>query len=1234
MISTRRQAIERLLALGCPPLPVAPAQDPRKPYCHQQSYVVERFKPKPRRPEIQGDYCRVSYTAVGDGRAPVQGDYCRLDENLNPIARFTGKNPSWLDERGRAHSLNHKDFQNRLPTEAELAKWFANPANGVGTLGGHNGIDWLDFDAKNYSNQEDCDRDVAAVRAKVGPTWVERTGSGGYRIAVKPEQAPTFTNFTTDPSGEGHIGEALWAGRFTVLAPTIHPNGNPYRVVEAAPVAAVQSLESIGIYPTKDEQANQQRTVKRVGGATRVAVASDPSTNPWDMRNLADYLEGTHDRGDYIRCKCPAHQGTSDDSLFIHRDSGAFRCWSGCDNSRILNETKQAAIAAGYRPTAATAPAPAPAAAPFDLDTWRQRKQAQQVQERAQWFSDMAKLSGAPAGADRAAIAAAFDKQHKLSGPVEVGTFGELALPMAGQRSLVLLDGQKMTRKTSSALRSVVAQALAQGIAGVIYVPTRVLARALVAELRRLVPEFDQAILTVDQWQALNESEDEAPPAACWVVSCPESAYKLAKVEPRIICFDEANESIPRVQSGQLGLYPAESRTTIKRQLAYADMVVLAQEGLYRPTVAAVQRWGQFDPSQGEVIRRRRVPTNMTINLYIQHPSEPTEKWDGLRKDSSKGTANTAFYTWFDKAAKAQGQYPIIMPSGAEGKARVCDRVLKAEYPAIKSQVLDGRYTPSKVRRDFADNPARFAQSRDLGRVPFSPTFDSGVSIEGTYFGAQFEYIRAFEPSSNASQRGERYRDAIKGKRLRERNIYISTHGLPSMPPVEVFTADYWSDLLGKREQTEAISLAKQMGCDSLIERLDRDNPDDWRELPEFMAIAARETFFKVELLTQEWEGNGWQVVEAELDDKAPGKWSDKFYQVRQGIIEQQSRILKKSSGQALDEISGAISAAKAFKWQLGEMLGENAGATPKASDYNLLKDAEFIEAWVIASGDRSLSQLQVRALVKMAHENPQQWAELSRQFALNTLAYGLINDLPSLPCSVAVFEQARLLKDAPGLYPAIAGTLGQWTNKGIAPRDAGVWARHQAKSLARFSQHNQRINGLQFTGKTPDVKCFHKLLSMVGLDGHCTGRQSSGARLWEYRLKNADDVKAALKAASTGDRPHEVQREAYRLKTDSEVYSTLERVLKGRIDTGAAKWSEVADQLKQDPSRTSVGKESTTEVLDKVNLIPGTLVRKTTAIGWRGPVVGLKDHRTALVQWFGDECPSAVPLSSLEVAA
>jgi hypothetical protein len=82
----------------------------------------------------------------------------KRDKQGNPIPAFTGKNPSYLDRSGKPHLVNHRQYQSQLPSDRELREWFANPLNGVGTLGGWNNTIWLDLDLKQFASKEECDR--------------------------------------------------------------------------------------------------------------------------------------------------------------------------------------------------------------------------------------------------------------------------------------------------------------------------------------------------------------------------------------------------------------------------------------------------------------------------------------------------------------------------------------------------------------------------------------------------------------------------------------------------------------------------------------------------------------------------------------------------------------------------------------------------------------------------------------------------------------------------------------------------------------------------------------------------------------------------------------------------------------------------------------------------------------------------------------------------------------------
>jgi hypothetical protein len=87
-------AIEALLSLGCPPLPVAPQKDIKTDGQHR----IVKDK---------------------DGSL-----YCPLDKDLQPIRQITGKNPSFLGTNGKTYPCRHGNYQDRLPTSDELKKFF------------------------------------------------------------------------------------------------------------------------------------------------------------------------------------------------------------------------------------------------------------------------------------------------------------------------------------------------------------------------------------------------------------------------------------------------------------------------------------------------------------------------------------------------------------------------------------------------------------------------------------------------------------------------------------------------------------------------------------------------------------------------------------------------------------------------------------------------------------------------------------------------------------------------------------------------------------------------------------------------------------------------------------------------------------------------------------------------------------------------------------------------------
>lgn len=80
---------------------------------------------------------------------------------------------------------------------------------------------------------------------------------------------------------------------------------------------------------------------------------TDPTDNPWDIRNFAHYLDNYREDGRRRwghTAKCPAHNGTATDSLHIRRDNGGVECHGSgnCDPKDIRAAALELAISRGY----------------------------------------------------------------------------------------------------------------------------------------------------------------------------------------------------------------------------------------------------------------------------------------------------------------------------------------------------------------------------------------------------------------------------------------------------------------------------------------------------------------------------------------------------------------------------------------------------------------------------------------------------------------------------------------------------------------------------------------------------------------------------------------------------------------------------------------------------------------------------------------------------------------------
>jgi hypothetical protein len=238
-----------------------------------------------------------------------QGEIEYEKDGVTPKPLYTGKNPSYLDRDGIPHLIVHRRYQQQLPSDKERSCWFANPANGIGTLGGWNHTVWLDFDVKQFPSQEECNKAAlqvaACVQQQTGEdAFLEESHSGGWRVGVRVRVAPDFTNFALTQGGK-HVGEALGQGRFTVLAPTMGPSGNPYKSHRRCFPPLVESLESIGVYSTKapdlayaPTQPERRRLLK--GGSDTFGTISLEDLGNEQSQNILAGANPTGDRSEAL----------------------------------------------------------------------------------------------------------------------------------------------------------------------------------------------------------------------------------------------------------------------------------------------------------------------------------------------------------------------------------------------------------------------------------------------------------------------------------------------------------------------------------------------------------------------------------------------------------------------------------------------------------------------------------------------------------------------------------------------------------------------------------------------------------------------------------------------------------------------------------------------------------------------------------------------------------------------
>ncbi|MGA9381201.1 MAG: bifunctional DNA primase/polymerase [Phormidium sp.] len=134
----------------------------------------------------------------------------------------------------------------------------------------------------------------------------------------------------------------------SALPPSKHPDTGCYYWLNS-PASTTVATAPQWLCELVVNLAHQEAVKLAAQKKVKTERAADIS-DPWDIRNLAQYLQGYNPHGrrkGWITAKCPAHNGQSDDSLHIEESSGAFKCHAGCDPKEVYQAVVNHAIANG-----------------------------------------------------------------------------------------------------------------------------------------------------------------------------------------------------------------------------------------------------------------------------------------------------------------------------------------------------------------------------------------------------------------------------------------------------------------------------------------------------------------------------------------------------------------------------------------------------------------------------------------------------------------------------------------------------------------------------------------------------------------------------------------------------------------------------------------------------------------------------------------------------------------------
>jgi P4 family phage/plasmid primase-like protien len=256
-------------------------------------------------------------------------------------------------------TVKWKEYQKRTPTPAELNRWLQTDAEAFAAVCGQvsGGLEIIDFDdnagalpmAYSALDFYDAWRDEVGALVDHHKMVVQRTGGGGFQVAYRcahpaPNQKLAWVQDEAQEHGRSIAIETRGEGGYAVVAPSLHPSGNYYRMIAgdfaAVPVIPqeirdrlIEAARALDLMPYTTQEVVQ---VKSEARPTRYPDQVSIIDTYNDQHRIADVLSAHgYTRGRNGRYSRPG-KGDSLGVAVIERENISFH-WSSNDPLNKIN---------------------------------------------------------------------------------------------------------------------------------------------------------------------------------------------------------------------------------------------------------------------------------------------------------------------------------------------------------------------------------------------------------------------------------------------------------------------------------------------------------------------------------------------------------------------------------------------------------------------------------------------------------------------------------------------------------------------------------------------------------------------------------------------------------------------------------------------------------------------------------------------------------------------------------